>query len=77
MHSLSLTANLTLDYIYGTVEKVNVKVWTVVYVLFWMSRFSLVFITWQFVKQVAWLYDFYYKACKLGASSPATSLTLL
>ena len=50
LHSFALIADLTLTYYFGSTRKDNIFMSIVDYALMWTQRFTLVYITWNFVK---------------------------
>ena len=50
LHSVALIIDLTLTYFFGNTRKEDIVVSIIDYSLMWTQRFSLVYITWSFVK---------------------------
>ena len=50
LHSVALIIDLTLTYFFGNTRKEDFVVSIIDYSLMWTQRFSLVYITWSFVK---------------------------
>ena len=50
VHSVALIVDLTLTYTFGSTRKDNIFMSIIDYALMWTQRFTLVYITWSFVK---------------------------
>ena len=63
-HSIALILNMILTY-FQSASSMTVLEDCSVYIVMWVQRLILVYVSWQFVKQIAILHNLYYKMGKL------------